>query len=65
MRKLLALILSLIMVFALTACGSDAGEKTQTEATQTEEEKELLVPYYDEATDKYGYCTLDGEKKID
>ena len=70
--KPIAIVLAIIAVLSVAALiFLKPGEETTTvqppaeETTTAEETSTLLVPYYDEATEKYGYCTADGEKKIE
>lgn len=63
-------VLSLIALAAVYFLTSEKGEvaNTDDEEAVTEirgEEAEILVPYYDEKTGKYGYCTINGEVVIE
>ncbi|MBQ6846030.1 MAG: WG repeat-containing protein [Oscillospiraceae bacterium] len=68
MKRLFAFILAALMLLTIAACGSGQEVKTSDgEASETPgaETSTILVPYYDEETEKYGYCTIEGEKKIE
>ncbi|MBE6912854.1 MAG: WG repeat-containing protein [Ruminococcaceae bacterium] len=73
MKKIIALILALAMTLAFAACGDNEDVKNTkenggsggTNDITTEDVGEVIVTYYDESSEKYGYCTLNAEKRIE